>query len=49
MMVGNLIADQFLKTRDWPFGSTLSVILMFSVMASLFFYLKNRGEDHAGA
>jgi spermidine/putrescine transport system permease protein len=28
MLVGNLITDQFLKSRDWPFGSALSVVLM---------------------
>ena len=28
VMVGNLIRDQFLKARDWPFGSTLALALM---------------------
>ena len=27
-MVGNLIYDQFLSARDWPFGSALSMILI---------------------
>jgi spermidine/putrescine transport system permease protein len=27
-MVGNLIRDQFLKARDWPFGATLSLALI---------------------
>ncbi|MGV9595731.1 ABC transporter permease [Streptosporangium sandarakinum] len=28
IMVGNLIRDQFLKARDWPFGATLSLALL---------------------
>lgn len=36
LMVGNLIYDQFLSARDWPFGSTLSLILI-SIMLGLLF------------
>jgi spermidine/putrescine transport system permease protein len=32
MLVGNLIKDQFLATRDWPFGSTLSIMLIMVVL-----------------
>ena len=28
MLAGNLISEQFLKARDWPFGAALSVILI---------------------
>ena len=28
VMVGNLIRDQFLKARDWPFGATLALIVI---------------------
>jgi spermidine/putrescine transport system permease protein len=35
MLVGNLITEQYLKARDWPFGSALSLILISWVMASL--------------
>jgi spermidine/putrescine transport system permease protein len=28
MLVGNLITEQFLKARDWPFGAALSVTLV---------------------
>lgn len=28
IMVGNLIRDQFLETRDWPFGSVLALSVM---------------------
>ena len=32
MLIGNLIKDQFLGTRDWPFGSTLSIMLTLAVL-----------------
>ncbi|MBI5430876.1 MAG: ABC transporter permease [Nitrosomonadales bacterium] len=32
MLVGNLIKEQFLGTRDWPFGSTLSIMLTLAVL-----------------
>ncbi len=35
VMVGNLIYDQFLTARDWPFGSALAFILMGVMMALL--------------
>ncbi|MDX6526853.1 MAG: spermidine/putrescine transport system permease protein, partial [Gaiellales bacterium] len=28
LMVGNVIADQFLKIGDYPFGSALAMMLM---------------------
>ena len=28
VMVGNLIRDQFLKARDWPFGATLALVVV---------------------
>jgi len=35
-MVGNLIYDQFLSARDWPFGAALSLILILVMMMLLF-------------
>ncbi len=32
MLIGNLIKEQFLGTRDWPFGSTLSIMLTIAVL-----------------
>lgn len=40
MLVGNLIKEQFLVTRDWPFGSTLSIMLTLAVL--LFVWLAAR-------
>ena len=36
VMVGNLIYDQFLSARDWPFGAALSLALIAIMMALLF-------------
>ena len=36
VMVGNLIRDQFLKARDWPFGSVLALsVIVFLVVLFL--------------
>lgn len=42
MLIGNLITDQFLKTRDWPFGAALSLLLIGCVMISLILYLRSQ-------
>jgi len=31
-MIGNLIKQQFLETRDWPFGSVLSIVLTMAAL-----------------
>ncbi len=38
IMIGNLIKDQFLGTRDWPFGSTLSIMLTIAVLGVTVFF-----------
>jgi spermidine/putrescine transport system permease protein len=40
MLIGNLITEQFLKTRDWPFGAALSLLMILIVMVSLVVYLR---------
>lgn len=39
MLIGNLISDQFLKSRHWPFGSALSSILLFVTLVLSFVML----------
>lgn len=36
IMVGNLIRDQFLKARDWPFGSVLALAVIAVLVLLLF-------------
>jgi len=31
LMIGNLIAQEFIKARDWPFGAALSFVVMYPV------------------
>ncbi|CAN5464121.1 ABC transporter permease [soil metagenome] len=35
VMVGNLIRDQFLKARDWPFGSVLALAVIVGLLGLL--------------
>jgi len=32
VMVGNLVRDQFLKARDWPFGATLALVMVILLL-----------------
>jgi spermidine/putrescine transport system permease protein len=36
VMVGNLIRDQFLRARDWPFGSVLALSVLVLLLGLLF-------------
>lgn len=49
MLIGNLIKEQFLSTRDWPFGSTLSIMLTFAVLIVVWITarLGGRGRHYA--
>jgi spermidine/putrescine transport system permease protein len=49
MLIGNLITEQFLKTRDWPFGAALSFLLIGVVLVSLRFYLRVGEEQEQAA
>jgi len=37
-LIGNVIERQFLQARNWPFGSTLSTVIMGSVMTIVLLY-----------
>ncbi len=39
LMIGNLVEQQFLQARNWPFGSALSWVLMFAVLVFLLIYV----------
>lgn len=43
-MVGNLLQQQFLKVRDWPFGSAVGFILMITVLVATMYYFRSGGE-----
>ncbi|WP_136646412.1 ABC transporter permease [Tabrizicola sp. YIM 78059] len=39
LMIGNLVEQQFLSARNWPFGSALSMIIMAVVLAVLLVFV----------
>lgn len=39
MMIGNLIEQQFLSARNWPFGAALSMVVMTAVLFLLLAYV----------
>jgi spermidine/putrescine transport system permease protein len=50
MMLGNLIEQQFLAARNWPFGSALAMMVMSVMLVMLFVYVivsGRRGFDAA--
>ncbi|MEG2087333.1 MAG: ABC transporter permease [Angelakisella sp.] len=48
MLVGNLIKNQLLQARDWPFGAALSVGLMTLTLLIIAVYRKVTGSDLEG-
>jgi len=43
MLVGNLIQQQFGKSRDWPFGAAVSLALMSLTLIGLLIF-NRKGE-----
>jgi len=48
-MTGNVIERQFLQARNWPFGSTLAIVVMASVLAILVLALMWQRRSKGGA
>ena len=49
LLVGNLIRDQFLSARDWPFGAAASVLLTGLMMLLLWAYSLSSHRADRGA
>ncbi|WP_029040386.1 ABC transporter permease [Cucumibacter marinus] len=48
LMLGNLIEQQFLAARNWPFGAALAMLVMAAVLVLLFLYVRfesKSGDD----
>lgn len=45
VLVSNLIQNQFLTARNWPFGSAAAVVLMVLVVVSLLIYARASGFE----
>lgn len=48
VMIGNLIQNQFTVSRNWPFGSALSLVLMVLVLVPVWLYLRRRDAGDVG-
>lgn len=45
VMIGNLVQNQFVAARDWPFGAAVSLALMAVVMILLIAFVRRPGEE----
>lgn len=44
---GNLIGQQFLLSRDWPFGSAIAMVLIFSMTIVVLLYARMASREEA--
>jgi len=49
LMIGNLVEQQFLSARNWPFGAALSVMIMVVMFMLILIYLRRIGRAGANA
>ena len=45
VLMGNLIQNQILTARNWPFGAALSVVMMLMTLLFLFVYRKSTKQS----
>lgn len=45
LLVGNLIKNQFMSSRNWPLGSALSVLLIVGTLPLVYLYAKTSKAD----
>ncbi len=45
LMIGSLVEQQFLSARNWPFGATLAMLIMFAVLCVLIVYVRRVLRD----
>ena len=48
LMIGNLVEQQFLQARNWPFGSAAALVLMAAVLAAMTYYALGPARRSAG-
>jgi spermidine/putrescine transport system permease protein len=44
LMIGNLVEQQFLSARNWPFGAALSVMIMLVMFVMILVYVRRIGR-----
>jgi spermidine/putrescine transport system permease protein len=45
LYAGNLIAQEFLEARDWPFGAAIAMVVIGALTVSLVVYAKALGKQ----
>jgi spermidine/putrescine transport system permease protein len=45
VFAGNLIAQQFLEARDWPFGSAIAMVVVGALTIALLIYARAVGKQ----
>lgn len=45
LMIGNLIEQQFLSARNWPFGAALSMVVMAAILVLLLLYVRQMTRE----
>lgn len=48
MLIGSLIRNQFLMTKNWPFGASLSILLILITLLMLWLYTRIARLDEMG-
>ena len=48
-LIGNVIQNQFLSARDWPFGSALSIVLAVMSLVLIILYYKAIDQQKGGS
>jgi spermidine/putrescine transport system permease protein len=46
-LIGNVLQQQFLTVRDWPFGSAMGIVLMTMVLAATMIYFRTGASRSA--
>jgi spermidine/putrescine transport system permease protein len=49
LMIGNLVEQQFLSARNWPFGAALSVMIMAAMFVLILIYIRRIGRAEVEA
>lgn len=47
LMIGNIINNQFLSARDWPFGAALSILMMVVMLVATLVYFRVTSQQAA--
>jgi spermidine/putrescine transport system permease protein len=46
-LIGNMITEQFLKFRDWPYGSALATVLVVTLLCCVFLIEKRKNQNES--